>query len=113
MIRKTRIFAMFLVLFFLLGAFAFAADTASSNQATQQPAKRTPLETGFIAVSAALAVGLTALGTGIAQSRIGAAGAGTIAERPEAMGTVIILIAIPETLVILGFIVAVIILFTL
>ncbi|HUX52603.1 MAG TPA: ATPase [Spirochaetia bacterium] len=66
-----------------------------------------------MALGAAVAVGLTALGTGIAQSRIGAAGAGSIAERPESMGTVIILLAIPETLVILGFIVAVIILFTL
>ncbi len=111
--RKARIFALFLILFLLVGAFAFAADQSSSDQSTQQPAKRSPLEVGFLAMSAALAVGLTALGTGIAQSRIGAAGAGIIAERPEAMGTVIILIAIPETLVILGFIVAVIILFTL
>jgi V/A-type H+-transporting ATPase subunit K len=114
MSRKARIFTLFLVLFLIVGAFAFAADQPTTDaQAQQQPAKRTPLEVGLIALSAALAVGLTALGTGIAQSRIGAAGAGTIAERPESMGTVIILLAIPETLVILGFIVAVIILFTL
>ncbi len=113
MTRKTRIFAFFLVAFLLVGALAFAADQSTPNQATQQGNQRTPLEIGFLALGAALAVGLSALGTGIAQSRIGAAGAGMIAERPESLGTVIVLIAIPETLVILGFIVAVIILFTL
>ena len=42
----------------------------------------------------------------IAQSKIGSAGAGTIAERPETFGLMVILVAIPETLVILGFVVA-------
>ncbi|MDD1707258.1 MAG: ATPase [Methanoregulaceae archaeon] len=53
-----------------------------------------------------MAFGLGALGTGIAQSKIGAAGAGTSAEKPETFGLMIILVAIPETLVILGFVVA-------
>ena len=59
-----------------------------------------------IPIGAGIAVGLGALGTGIAQSKIGAAGAGTIAEKPETFGLMIILVAIPETLVILGFVVA-------
>ena len=63
-------------------------------------------ETGLIALAAALAVGLAALGTGYAQSRIGAAGAGAIAEKPEVTGFIIILVALPETVVILGFVVA-------
>ena len=63
-----------------------------------------------IALAAALAIGLPALATAWAQSRIGAAGAGTLAERPELSGTIIILVAIPETMVILGFVVAIIIL---
>lgn len=66
--------------------------------------------TGLIAIAAALAIGLSALATAWAQSRIGAAGAGAIAEKPEITGTIIILIAIPETLVILGFVVATMIL---
>jgi len=57
-----------------------------------------------IPLGAGIAFGLGALGTGIAQSKIGAAG--TIAERPETFGLMIILVAIPETLVILGFVVA-------
>jgi len=46
---------------------------------------------------------LAALGTGLAQGRIGAAGAGAIAEKPELTGTMIVLLAIPETMIILGF----------
>jgi V/A-type H+-transporting ATPase subunit K len=59
-----------------------------------------------IPLGAAIAFAGGAIGTGWAQSRIGAAGAGAIAERPEVVGSIIILEAIPETLVILGFVVA-------
>jgi len=68
------------------------------------------MEEAVIALSAALAVGLSAIGTGWAQSRIGSAGAATLAERPEMSSMVIIMLAIPETMVILGFVVAVLIL---
>ncbi|HMA04502.1 MAG TPA: ATPase [Methanomicrobiales archaeon] len=59
-----------------------------------------------IPIGAGIAFGLGALGTGLAQSKIGSAGAGTIAERPETFGYMVVLVAIPETLVILGFVVA-------
>jgi len=59
-----------------------------------------------IPIGAGIAFGLGALGTGIAQSKIGSAGAGTIAEKPEAFGLMVVLVAIPETMVILGFVVA-------
>lgn len=62
-------------------------------------------------LAAALAVGLGAIGTAWAQSRIGSAGAGAIAEKPEITGTILILVALPETMVILGFVVAALILF--
>jgi V/A-type H+/Na+-transporting ATPase subunit K len=62
--------------------------------------------TGLVALGAGLAVGLAALATGLAQSRIGSAGAGAIAEKPEVSGTIILLVAIPETMLILGFAVA-------
>ncbi len=61
---------------------------------------------GMIAISAALAIGVSALATAMAQSRIGAAMAGAIAERPELVGISIILVAIPETMVILGLVIA-------
>jgi V/A-type H+-transporting ATPase subunit K len=63
-----------------------------------------------ITLSAALALGLPALATGWAQSRIGPAAAASLTERPELGVTAIVLIAIPETMAILGFVVSVLIL---
>ena len=68
------------------------------------------MEHAITALAAALAIGLSAIATAWAQSKIGAAGAGALAEKPELSGTIIILVAIPETMVILGFVVAVTIL---
>ena len=64
----------------------------------------------WVTLSAALAIGLPALATAWAQSRIGPAAAASLAEKPQLSTTVIILLAIPETMVILGFVVAVLIL---
>jgi V/A-type H+-transporting ATPase subunit K len=70
------------------------------------------MEKILIAFAAALAIGVSAIATAWAQSRIGSAGAGSLAEKPELSGTIIILLAIPETMVILGFVVATMILLT-
>jgi V/A-type H+/Na+-transporting ATPase subunit K len=64
----------------------------------------------FIAFAAALAVAVPALATAWVQSRIGSAGSGALAEKPELRGAVLVMLAIPETMVILGFVVAVLIL---
>ena len=64
------------------------------------------MEKVLMAFAAALAIGLTALATAWVQSKVGAAGAGALAEKPELTATIIILVAIPETMVILGFVVA-------
>jgi V/A-type H+-transporting ATPase subunit K len=69
------------------------------------------MEIVWKAFAAALAIGIPALATAWAQSKIGAAGAGALAEKPELRGTIIILVAIPETMVILGFVVASLLLF--
>jgi V/A-type H+/Na+-transporting ATPase subunit K len=63
----------------------------------------------WIMLSAAVAVGIPALATAWAQSRIGPAAAASMAEKPELSTTAILLVAIPETMVILGFVVAVMI----
>ena len=68
------------------------------------------MEKALIAFAATLAIGLPALATGYAQAKIGSAAAGTVAEKPDTAGTMIILEAIPETMVILGFVVAVMVL---
>jgi V/A-type H+/Na+-transporting ATPase subunit K len=68
------------------------------------------MNTFWIALSAAIAISIPALATGWAQSRIGPAMAATLAEKPELSTTAILLVAIPETMAILGFIVSVLIL---
>ena len=68
------------------------------------------MDTIWIYLSAALAVGIPAMATGWAQSRIGPAAAAALAEKPELTVTVVLLIAIPETVAILGFAISVLIL---
>ncbi|MCL2654988.1 MAG: ATPase [Coriobacteriia bacterium] len=60
-------------------------------------------------ISAAGAMAVSAAIAGYAQARIGAAAAGTIAEKPEAATMLIVLQALPEIIVLLGFVSALII----
>ena len=61
---------------------------------------------GLIAIGAGLAIGIGAIGVGLAQAAIGSAGAGTLAERPQAFGQILIYLVIPETLIIFAFVIA-------
>ena len=61
--------------------------------------------------AAALAISLTAFATAITQCRIGSAGVGALAENPKLFGNILIFLVIPETMVILGFVIAALILF--
>ena len=67
------------------------------------------METVWLGFAAAVAIAVPAIATGWAQSRIGSAMAASLAEKPELSTTAILLIAIPETMAILGFVVAVLI----
>ena len=64
----------------------------------------------LIVIAAAAAVAVPALATAWAQSRIGPAIAAAMAEKPELSTSAILMIAIPETMVVLGFVIAVLIL---
>ena len=66
--------------------------------------------TGLIALGAGLAIGLSAIGAAIAESTIGAAAVGAMAEKEELFGKGLIMTVIPETLVIFGLLVAILIL---
>ena len=68
------------------------------------------MEMALLGLAAALAVGLPSLATAWAQGRIGPAASAMLAEKPELSATAVILVAIPETMVILGFVVAIFIL---
>jgi V/A-type H+/Na+-transporting ATPase subunit K len=83
----------------LVPAAAFAAEAA--------PAVVT-MGAGVKTVGAALAMGMSAIGAGWAQAKIGSAGQGTLAERPEERVFVLVLTALPEVIALLGFVMAII-----
>ena len=62
---------------------------------------------GYIAIAAGIAIGLTGLATSIAQQSIGAAAVGAMAEDPKFFGKGLILVALPETIVIFGLVIAI------
>ena len=63
--------------------------------------------TGLALIGAGLAVGAAGIGTGLAQSQIGAAAVGATAEDPKMFGKGMILLVLPETIIILGFVIAI------
>jgi V/A-type H+-transporting ATPase subunit K len=66
---------------------------------------------GLKAVGAGLAVGMTGIGTGIAEMGIGAAAVGATAENKDMFGLALLFTVIPETIVIFGLVVALLLLF--
>ena len=95
---KTKLLA---ILGFLLGCALLFAQQVIAADGTDITSNK-----GLTAIGIGLAVGLSALGTGLAQSRIGPAGLGSAAEKPEMLGLALIFLLLPETLVIFGLVVA-------
>ncbi|MCU0871032.1 MAG: hypothetical protein MUE50_01680 [Pirellulaceae bacterium] len=62
-------------------------------------------------LAAAAVICFTAFATALTQCRIGTAGIGALAENPKLFGSVLVLLVVPETMVILGFVVAALMLF--
>ena len=70
------------------------------------------LTSGIIALSAALAIGASAIAAAWAEKSIGVAVVGAMAEKEGLFGKGLILTVIPETIVIFGFVIAILILNT-
>jgi len=66
---------------------------------------------GMKAIAAALAVGITGLASAWAESSIGSAAVGATAENKDVFGMALLLTVIPETIVIFGLVVSLLILF--
>lgn len=64
---------------------------------------------GLRYIAAALTLGMAAVGAGFAQGKIGSAGQATLAERPEERIWIITLTVLPEIIVLLGFVLAILI----
>lgn len=66
---------------------------------------------GLVAIGAGLAVGLSGIASGITEKDIGAAAVGAMAEREELFAKGLILTVIPETIVIFGLVIAILLIF--
>jgi V/A-type H+-transporting ATPase subunit K len=66
---------------------------------------------GMKAMGAGIAVGLTGIGTGVAEMGIGSAAVGAVAENKDMFGLALLFTVIPETIVIFGLVVALLLLF--
>jgi V/A-type H+-transporting ATPase subunit K len=64
---------------------------------------------GTVAIGAAIAVGASGLASALAEKDIGSAAVGAIAENPALFGQALILTVIPETIVIFGLVVAILV----
>jgi V/A-type H+-transporting ATPase subunit K len=89
-----------------LGLNLALASTFGILMAAEAPAGKS----WAVYLGAGLAMGLSAIGTGYAQARIGSAGAGALAEDRSLLVPILALLALPETIVILGFVVSILIL---
>ena len=68
------------------------------------------INTGLIAIGASLSIGMTAIATAMAEQSIGTAAIGAMAEKEELFGKGLILTVIPESIVIFGLVVSILIL---
>ncbi|HHT9154582.1 MAG TPA: ATPase [Candidatus Tripitaka sp. YC43] len=97
---------------FLLGFFSnpvFAQGLAEMPLPVEGTAAKATAEAGKY-IAAGIAVGLAGVGTGLAQGRIGSAGVGAVTEKAGMLPIVLVLLVIPETIIILGFVIAIFIL---
>lgn len=84
---------------------AFGQETEQSEAAPIAPEV---VKWGFLA--AAISVGLSSIGAGIAVSTVGAAAMGAMAERPELAARALIFVGLAEGIAIYGLIIAIMIL---
>ena len=87
----------------LLGVLIVPAVALGADAAV----KVTTMADAVKTLGAAFAMGISAMAAGYAQARIGSAGQGTLAERPEERVFVLTLTALPEVIVLLGFVMAI------
>jgi len=104
-----RLFAALVVACLFTGSHACwaAAGPEADGGASGGDTVASAIRVAGLALAAALAIGLACLATARVQTAVGAGGTGALAEKPELFTNILILYAVPETLVILGFVVAV------
>lgn len=92
----------------LVFATAQAAEPAAGHSAAAAAGGLAASQWGYIA--AALATGMSSLGAGYAVGVVGSAAVGALAEKPELLGRVLILVGLAEGIAIYGLIISILIL---
>ena len=90
----------------LLLALPAAAQTAPAAAAAGLPAEAV----GWALMAAALATGVSSLAGGYAVAKLGTAAVGTLAEKPELFGRLLIFVGLAEGIAIYGVIISILIL---
>lgn len=110
MVKKASFRKMMFVCAAAFAMMAIFAPVALAQEHAEGAAQEVSLGGGIRAAGLAIGAGLAilggALGTARAQAAIGAGGTGAIAEKPELFANVLVLVAIPETIVVFGFVIA-------
>jgi V/A-type H+-transporting ATPase subunit K len=106
--RKVNHFTLFNATLFLMviGVSLVWLFTPSTVEAAGPVSATTTTSDPYVSLAAALAVGFSCIGAGIAVASTGAAAIGTIAERPEAFGRALIFVGLAEGIAIYGLIIA-------
>lgn len=108
--RKSNIMPKVLLAFLaLMWVLSFVPHVTAQDTLTEEAAAAQAR--GLIAIGAGLAVGLTGIGSAWGEASIGAAAMGAIAENEALFGRGLIMTVIPETIVIFGLVVAILLLF--
>ncbi len=106
--RKLAVLALImLVSAFALSSSAFAQEEAAATGPATGLTVGDGLRIAGLALGAGIAIAGSAIATGRVQAAVGAGGTGALAEKPDLFGLILVLIAIPETLVIFGFVIAI------
>ncbi len=113
--KKAAMLSLLLLVGMLTAAqFAFAAEGPGAKaEGPVESVSQTSATTGSglralgLAVGAGIAIAGAGIATSRAQAAVGAGGTGAITEKPELFGNVLILFAIPETIVVFGFVIAI------
>lgn len=82
----------------------------AAQAATAAPGQEPGLGRGLAFIAAALATGLSSLAAGYAVASVGAAAIGALAEKPELLGRLLIVIGLAEGIAIYGLIISIMIL---
>lgn len=102
--RKLAVLALAVMVgLFVLSGSAFAQEGAEAAKAITMA---DAVKAFGLALGSGIAIAGAALATGRAQAAVGAGGTGALAEKPDLFTLILILIAIPETLVVFGFVIS-------